>query len=78
MIIDNFKIEIINNQYLFKGMRGMEKANARVIVPTAQNEVEAAINEMGCSRNKFKLQRRTTANGAKGGSQKSTQRNEVK
>ena len=36
MIIENFKIEIINNQYLFKGMRGMEKANARVIVPTVK------------------------------------------
>ena len=33
-------------------MRGMGKSQPqRVIVPTAPNEVEAAINEMGCSRN---------------------------
>ena len=51
MIIDNFKIEIINNQYLLKGMRGREKDNRRFKQPWAQNEVEAAMSEVDCSRN---------------------------
>jgi hypothetical protein len=76
MIIDNFKIEIINYQYLFKGMRSRKKANARVIVPTAPNEVKAAMSETGCSRNKFKQHRRTTANGARVEAEKA--RNETK
>jgi hypothetical protein len=62
---------------IFKGMCGREKANARVIVPTAPNEVEAAISEAVCSRNKFKLHWRTTANGARGGSRKSPQWSEA-
>jgi hypothetical protein len=33
-------------------MRGREQANAWVIVPTAPNEVKAAMSETGCSRNK--------------------------
>jgi hypothetical protein len=53
-----------------------EKDNSRFKVPTAQNEVKAAMSEVGCSRNKFKLHRRTTANGARVEAEKA--RNETK
>lgn len=43
------------NFFNIKECVGWEKANGRFIVPTAQDEVKAAINVMGCSRNKTKL-----------------------